>query len=198
MQFAVNNLGCRVEATPGLKAVCPDCEEEVISKCGKLKIWHWSHGKDSECSQWYEPETEWHRNWKGLFSPSEREVVIERNGIRHRADIRLKNGIVIEFQHSPLSIDEIEKRENFYGGVIWVIDSSPFFDNFEVYNADSGQYNTFRWKHPRRSWCAAGAPIMIDFEDELFEIRKLHNDSRVGGWGYLRKKNQFIELIQKL
>ena len=33
----------RIKATPKDKANCPICNEEVIAKCGSIKIWHWSH-----------------------------------------------------------------------------------------------------------------------------------------------------------
>ena len=81
-----------------------------------------------------------------------REVVM----FRHRADIRLAPGRVIEFQHSSLSVDEIWERERFYGpGLTWVFDTIEAVESERLHlRAKRGphhRYRTFRWKHPRRS-----------------------------------------------
>jgi hypothetical protein len=47
-----------------------------------------------------------------------------RDPARHIADIKTPNGLVIEFQHSAIKPDEVEKRTNFYGQVIWIIDGT--------------------------------------------------------------------------
>ncbi|WP_269116830.1 competence protein CoiA family protein [Pseudomonas mediterranea] len=46
--------GTRVQAEPKLRGVCPSCESEVISKCGKHVIWHWAHRSRSSCDPWWE------------------------------------------------------------------------------------------------------------------------------------------------
>jgi hypothetical protein len=115
MQFAIGDNGLRVPASPKERGKCPCCGAPVVAKCGKIVSWHWSHlAKD--CDPWYEPESEWHRDWKALFPEDWREVVVGP----HRADIKTPKG-VIEFQASSISPDEIEERENFYGKMIWVI-----------------------------------------------------------------------------
>ena len=82
--------GIRTRATPLRKAYCPLCNSEVISKCGKIKIWHWGHKKNSECDSFKEPETEWHLKWKNYFPKEYQEVIIEN----HRADIKTKKGLI--------------------------------------------------------------------------------------------------------
>ena len=42
----------------------------------------------------------------------------------HIADIKTPYGLVIEFQHSAIKPDEVEKRTNFYGRVIWIVDGT--------------------------------------------------------------------------
>jgi len=105
----------RAEATPGAKGTCPCCGGEVIAKCGSLISWHWSHVK-KDCDLWYEPESDWHRNWKKHFPESWQEVTIGE----HRADVRSPE-IVVEFQRSHIAVKDIEERERFYGDMIWVL-----------------------------------------------------------------------------
>lgn len=104
-----------------LKAKCSGCGDDVIAKCGEIKIWHWAH-VNKECDSWYEPESAWHIGWKSLAPPDNQEVVIGP----HRADIRTSKGTVIELQHSPISPEEIREREQFYGDMIWIFDASAF------------------------------------------------------------------------
>ena len=146
------------EASPGRRSNCPTCGGELIAKCGQCVSWHWAH-KVSECDSWAEPETEWHVSWKKRFPPSSREVTVGE----HRADVKLTNArrSVIEFQHSPISPEDIQKREQHYGNMAWVIDGSSFFERFVF--ANKGDYWSFRWKHPRHSWFFAKKEIWIDF-----------------------------------
>jgi competence CoiA-like predicted nuclease len=37
--------------------------------------------------------------------------------------------VVIELQHSNISIEEIRKREEFYGKMFWIVDAHPFAEN---------------------------------------------------------------------
>lgn len=144
MQYAINEHGERIKASPGLHAVCPSCRSPVISKCGDIKIHHFAHESIKDCDSWHENETLWHRQWKEMVPESWREIVINKyvanydicqgfvsqNGITlvsHRADIQNpRTGLVVELQHSPLTIQEIKERENFYNNMIWVFDAREF------------------------------------------------------------------------
>jgi competence protein CoiA len=133
MLFA-NVNGEKTEATPKTKGICLLCEREVFSKCGEVNVWHWSHFKDESCDSWYEPETEWHKNWKLVFGKDYCEIVISKESVRHIADIQTKEGIVIELQNSPIQKPIIRRRESFYGGrMIWVINGRHFKHNFIIY-----------------------------------------------------------------
>jgi competence protein CoiA len=35
--------GERREARPGLSGKCDYCEQAMVPKCGRLRVWHWSH-----------------------------------------------------------------------------------------------------------------------------------------------------------
>ena len=95
MRFA-KRKGKRIEPNPLAKdAFCPLCNSEVIAKCGKIKVWHWSHKEIEKCDSWYEPETKWHLDWKSNFPAENQEVILGE----HIADVKIK-GRVLEFQNS--------------------------------------------------------------------------------------------------
>ena len=122
MRFAISN-NVRVEAAPSVSGNCPACEGKMLARCGTRRIWHWAHKGTNHCDQWWEPETEWHRNWKAKFPESWTEVVQQApSGERHIADVKTANGYVIEFQHSHISDAERLAREQFYEQLIWVVD----------------------------------------------------------------------------
>ena len=70
--------------------------------------------------------SEWHRAWQNCFPKECREVVVQSDGVKHIADV-LINKTVIEFQHSPITAEEIAKRNRFYTEcgykVVWVFDA---------------------------------------------------------------------------
>lgn len=97
MKFALVD-GTRLEAQPKLSAKCPICSDPMVSKCGKVRIWHWAHQGTLPCDPWWENETEWHRNWKGQFPINWQEFVYRaENGEKHVADVRTDHGWVIEY-----------------------------------------------------------------------------------------------------
>ena len=126
MQYALVK-GVRQEAEPKLRGTCPNCDSEVVAKCGEQRIWHWSHLGKLECDRWWEPETEWHRAWKALFPQKWREFPhVADDGERHIADVKNDRGLVIELQHSPIDPEERLSRENFYKTMVWVVDGMRF------------------------------------------------------------------------
>lgn len=133
MQYALIN-GLRSLPQKGLVGYCATCNSKVIAKCGPIKLHHWAHDKDSNCDPWHENETLWHREWKEHFPEEFREKVLwdETLGTFHRADIHTSSGVTIEFQNSPISIEEVIQRENFYEKLIWVINGEKFEENFRV------------------------------------------------------------------
>ena len=122
MKFALVN-GQRQEAQPNLSGKCQAFGHPMIARCGEVRIWHWAHKRGHQCDTWWENETEWHRDWKNRFTTDWQEVPArDETGELHIADIKTPYGLVIEFQHSAIKPDEVEKRTIFYGQVIWIID----------------------------------------------------------------------------
>lgn len=139
MKFAILN-GIKTEAKPNLTATCPVCSKPVRSYCGNQVIHHWKHIKLSECDDWYERETEWHREWKNHFSTDYQEVIRydSNTNEKHIADIYNKEkDVVIEIQHSPIDTEEIQARELFYDRMIWIIDLIPIKKNLDFIKSES-------------------------------------------------------------
>jgi len=125
MKLAIIN-GQRSEATKKARGLCPGCGSELIAKCGEEKINHWAHKGNRNCDQWWENETDWHREWKNCFDAEWQEVVHkdESTGEIHIADVRTPYGWTIEFQRSPLVEDECKARNTFYKKIVWVVDGT--------------------------------------------------------------------------
>jgi len=215
MLFSIVN-GKKTEASPNMRGICPLCNNEVLSKCGEINVWHWAHINDQNCDDWHEPETAWHKNWKLVFGKENCEVVISKNNKRHIADIETNEGVIIELQNSPIKYQVIETREEFYGErMIWIINGSHFNKNFILPFArlmeDNDYYNThyppakneksinyyrkdlidFTWKRPRKSWEAARRDVFIDLgKEKLFQIKEGIGQSN--GTGSYYDKKEFI------
>ena len=184
MEFALSESNERIVATPHAKGVCPLCKGPMIPKCGHIKIDHWAHKSVKNCDSWWEPESEWHRQWKNLVHEDFREVVIEKEGVKHITDVQLPSGIIVEFQKSPLPIDERLKREKFYEKMLWVIHfpkekiewerSDPTNitsnKNFNAYYLTIKYFN--KWINYPPNLC----PIFLDFNDgEMFWIMEFYD-----------------------
>jgi hypothetical protein len=190
----------RKTATPKAVGVCSCCGSELVPKCGRVKVWHWAHKNLLECDEWYEMSA-WHLGWQNMVCEECREVVVGC----HRADIKLKSGLIVELQHSSLSIDDIEEREEYYGNMIWLFDGSGFYDKmeFRFKQPEHGdEYVTWTWKRPRAYIVECTKPVYIDFppnEDYpkgiILEVKKFRSwDDEEGkpkkyGWGRFYPKS---------
>ena len=174
MRFALLE-GKRVEAKPKLRATCPSCQSEVLAKCGKYLKWHWAHKSKTHCDPWWETEGEWHRNWKSHFPEEWQEIVCvdSVSGELHIADIKTPSGLVIEFQRSSISPEEVKAREDYYNSMIWVIDGCK--NDFDKYNFATSRsqlsaegFAYFSWfgrSQIFKRWHTA-KPVFIDFGAE--------------------------------
>ncbi len=139
MFIALDTNGERVSienATKDNQYFCPICGELLtIRATDSLAVkTHFAHKRGTICyDDWTHDMSEWHLSWQKQFPEQCREVVIEKNGIKHRADICINN-TVIEFQHSPIKGEEIAKRNEFYIScgyqVIWVFDATDQIKNW--------------------------------------------------------------------
>jgi hypothetical protein len=168
MLYALNDNGKRVRPEKtGQRSVCPCCETEVMSKCGELMIWHWAH-VSADCDHWSESEGAWHLWWKLFLEEhyaAETEVVMERDGQKHRADAVMPDGMVVEIQHSNLSPTEVAKREAFYGKVVWVLDAMQPWQGGrlkQISLSHDAVGDLFGWTRPRGGFDNARGLLFLD------------------------------------
>ena len=126
--------GVRRKPFPRGKGICPYCGSPTVAKCGKKVTWHWAHQPNPDCDPWQENETEWHRQWKSQFPDSWQEIVHidSQTNEKHVADVKTPKGLVIEFQNSPMSSDELQSREAFYDNMIWIVNGLKFVKDFYI------------------------------------------------------------------
>jgi hypothetical protein len=175
MQFGVNENGIRIEPFKGGRSICPLCGNVLIAHCGDINAWHWQHYKVVDCDSWKEPETAWHLNWKKRWAANEREVIIEKDGKKHIADVRNKNGIVIEFQNSPISMSTIAARETFYGKMFWVINAKNFVEHLNIWSLVTKELKALE-EDNRRSLAADSYFYRTEMEEFRKKIAKKERD----------------------
>jgi len=115
-----------IPAVKGSVAVCPDCNAEMIPKCGSMVCHHWAHKSVSDCdTKYYDGMSEWHMNWQHQITNPIPGVNIEVPVVTEerykRADLKPSHGVIIEFQKSPLPFEERRTRERHYKKMIWVV-----------------------------------------------------------------------------
>ncbi len=133
MYIAIERVtGKRYEASPEVKKLvleCPMCQCGVQAKTGDIKAHHFAH-LYKDCGYFnYKGMSKWHTEWQNLFKVEQREVRMQHKGKTHIADVCNSNGIVIEFQHSSISLENKQARDEFYDKLIWVVDVSDIADN---------------------------------------------------------------------
>lgn len=176
MRFALidNN---RVEAQPKQVGLCPNCSQPVISKCGNKKVWHWAHRSIASCDSWWEPETEWHRNWKSNYPDEWQEITLvdEQTNEKHIADVRTIHNLVIEFQHSAIKSEERISREKFYKNMLWVVDGTRLKNGYSrfckgkdsLFFTKTDNDNVFTVEFPAEvfpaNWLDSSVPVLFDF-----------------------------------
>lgn len=91
--------------------------------------------------------------------------------------------MVIELQHSSISLPDVLKREAFYKNMVWLIDVGSRTENFRFRDkiSDNGTYYwSFKWKWCPSVWKSSNKVIYLDFcNTKIFQVWKLHDN----GWG---------------
>ena len=172
MFVALDSQGNRLYADSGKRytdCFCPECNEPVQHKIGKIRRPYFAHRVNSECSFGNDKDykSEWHIRMQEYFPKECREVrfVNEQNGEVHIADVFLQeSNTVLEFQHSPIKEEEFISRTAFHLNnrrrIVWLFDESTTSDNpqYGRFSEDDCEWErwpykdkSFRWlRNPRR------------------------------------------------
>jgi hypothetical protein len=149
------------------KKTTPYCENghELCGAQGMLNGWHFRHILSSDVISLM---TEWHIEWQTHFSQTEIKFnKIENQNNNRRADI-VQGKYVVEIQHSPISKDEVDKRNFDYllhdKQVLWIINGSNMDINEDVLTIDSS------WKSESFQGCEF---IYINKNDKVYKINPL-------------------------
>jgi len=196
----------KVLPSPKMSAICPHCEQEVLSKCGDINVWHWAHL--ISCPFEYERETEWHKLWKDRAVSFGLEL--EHMFVRHITDaIDHKKKVCYEFQYSPISRIEMVSRvihyKTFNYSTKWIFDYKEKKDSDQlIISHVNNLVVKFQQKWAKRTITDLfeGKSILFgviyfDTGDDIILVRKLYENGN--GWGYIVTPQHILNnsLIQK-
>lgn len=199
MYIAFNSNKERVQienASINKEYFCPICGEKLIIKAidSKSIRTHFAHKSKKDCDDFSHDMSDWHYNWQCCFPENTREIVLENNGIKHRADI-LINNTVIEFQHSPISSDEIRKRNEFYlscgFNIVWVFDA-----NDKIKNEFNGPLNTLECGDFDLVWKRKNSQFIVPMPNKVNVFLEYKIDIKLNGIEY--KKIDNLILLEKV
>ena len=139
---------------------CPYCGATLIVRKGDIRHHHFAHKSNHECSDsWsrngYYDDSSWHNDWQSRFPKENQEIRLNLGQTAHRADVMIGRS-VIEFQHSVMSPDKFDDRNNFYLNlgykVIWLFDLSELFGSGKISYEKSEDELYFHWINPKKAF----------------------------------------------
>jgi hypothetical protein len=129
-------------------------QHELICVNGDKNKKHFRH-KHSEDVEGDHPMTAWHCEWQGHFPITEKKFkkLQHQNKLR-QADVVIEDHkIILEIQHSPIPLKEVEQRNHDYGlhghKVLWIIDGNETIQVTNIKNSDRIflEFYTDVWKY---------------------------------------------------
>lgn len=154
MQFAIDEQGRHINIKHAAREgayYCPICKCPMRQRRGNINIHHFAHAPGCECTDnWhYEEMCEWHHEWQRRYPDECQEYVMRNENEIHRADVFINN-MVIEFQHSPISVKEFDERNQFYTRnghtLVWLFDWTEQYGDKLTSNEEE---TLFYWNRPR-------------------------------------------------
>ena len=159
MIAAKNKAGERVSIDYAIKGepyFCPICNQPLIQKHGEIRQPHFAHvgtkkGYPPCRDSWNYDKTDWHIKWQKRFPDFCYEKVVTHGDEKHIADV-LVNNLVIEFQHSSISLEDFTERNRFYTScgykVVWVFDLTEEREDGKITNPY--RENEYMWSYPKK------------------------------------------------
>ncbi|MBQ3559204.1 MAG: UvrD-helicase domain-containing protein [Agathobacter sp.] len=164
---------------------CPGCGATLVVRRGEVRRHHFAHHANRICADSWERDgiydiSEWHENWQNCFPRDNQEVGLVLGETKHRADV-LIDRTVVEFQHSVISPQAFDDRNNFYLNlgykVIWLFDMSEQYDGGELFYEKIENMLKFVWKKPKKTFNAFD--VQCGCIELFFQIKGEENDSIV-------------------
>jgi hypothetical protein len=150
------------------------------SKIGKS---HFRHNNDSKCM------CEWHKNWQNEFD------IIEYH-IGNRIADAIVNDIVIEFQHSYISIDEVKERGidylSYNKKLYWVIDCNDSISITQRGDIYLIKFIKDIWKYEHFT---SNDYIFLNIDNRLFKINPSLVKSNMIDVREYKLNNEFIDSL---
>lgn len=180
MLIGKNKYGKRVHisnADPDEKDYfCPLCGERLIQKHGYIRREHFAHKKNAKlCDVWNYDNSNWYYEWISKFPMSSQEVILEKNGRKHYADV-LVNHKVIEFYNTGMTDKEFQERNDFFQSfgykVIWVLNVQEQW-NKTIEQKSSGY--CYSWKYTPKMFnhfkaLSQNIEIYLDYGEDVGKI----------------------------
>lgn len=179
MLFAVdyNDKKIHISNTQSnLQYYCPYCGVPLIVKKGEIRQHHFAHSVNHRCTDSWERKdeydmSEWHNEWQSCFPEENQEIKLALGDTKHRADI-VVNRTVIEFQHSLLSPQSFDDRNNFYLNlnykVTWMFDIRDLVEDGRITYESFDSGLEFSWTNPKKAF--SGYDFNAGHIDLFFQI----------------------------
>ena len=171
--------------THGNDIYCKCCNEKILAKKGPIKIHHYSHKSNTNCSfNKKEHKTEWHMFWQNSIKDENLEIIITKNDVKHIADIKNNNDLIIEIQHSNIKLEDVYERETFYENMIWILDGNNIEDNNNkqisqcvdvAFEFTQNAKTYYMIKSTKKFWLYMSKPKYIDTHYGIIKIIKLYD-----------------------
>jgi competence CoiA-like predicted nuclease len=169
MIYAKDKIGNKIKASRKAIGTCFHCGENLIPKCGTVNTWHWSHSKKTECESVGKDMSQWHIDWQEMFPEDNREVKVAYKESYRIADVKLNNGLVIEFQHSAIPNEVMWEREKAHDNMIWILDCVSSY--YRVFRQSQKTYY-MTLSGFKKNFSYANKPIYINFYGNLLYCPK--------------------------
>ena len=149
-------------------------KHELVFVNGPKRRAHFRHKNPNDTGG--DPITEWHCEWQGYFPYTEvpfHKKVQDQIKPR-RADVHIReHDIVVEFQHSEITLDKVATRQHDYGihsqRLVWIIDGNTGIHIKKLY--ESGRvYLEFVNEHWKYRSFTCHEYVFIDIDQQIYKI----------------------------
>ncbi len=146
-----------------------------------------------------QPETTWHNLWKNAFDIPEKTYKKTDKMIKgRRADVDLNEKYVIEFQHSKITLKEVNGRYDDYKAndksIIWIIDGDDSIKVNKINdNCDFLEFDIDKWKY--KSFIEYQY-IFIDIDNNIYKVFPKYIKKHIITVNKPYKKDDFIKMLK--